>query len=96
MLPVTINESIADILRGYIIERFAFKYKGTIAFHNTNLYNNKLVNNSKLLEEKEIYLYSNKILEIIKSNKNTRKNFKKLLFKIINELIFNCFNFYIF
>ena len=96
MLPVTINESISDILRGYIIERFAFKYKGTIAFHNTNLYNNKLVNNSKLLEEKEIYLYSNKILEIIKSNKNTRKNFKKLLFEIINELIFSCFNFYIF
>ena len=96
MLPVTINESIADILRGYIIERFAFKYKGTIAFHNTNLYNNKVVNNSKLLEEKEIYLYSNKILEIIKSNKNTRKNFKKLLFEIINELIFSCFNFYIF
>jgi hypothetical protein len=91
MLPVTINESIADILRGYIIERFAFKYKGTIAFHNTNLYNNKVVNNSKLLEEKEIYLYSNKILEIIKSNKNTRKNFKKLLFKIINELIENNF-----
>ena len=43
------------------------------------------------MEEKEILLYSNKILEIIKSNENKNYNSKKLFFKIINELIDNNF-----
>jgi len=43
------------------------------------------LNNSNILEEKEILLYSNKILDIIKSNDYKSYNSKKLLFKIINE-----------
>ena len=90
MLPITINESISDILRGYIIERFSYLFKGIIAFHNTNAYNDKL-NYSNIINEREMLMNSNKILDIIKSNKYSNNNSMKLLFKIINELIKNKF-----
>ena len=92
MLPITINESISDILRGYIIERFAFRYKGTIVFHNTNVYNDNIfLNNSNILKEKELFFRLNKILDIIKLYKASKYNSKKLLFKILHELIKNNF-----
>ena len=89
MLPVTINESIADIIRGYILERFVFGYGGMIAFHNSNSYReNILANYTKFYEEREILFHLDKILDIIKSNKlYTGKNPKNLLFHILMELI---------
>ena len=92
MLPITTNKFISDIIRGYILEAFAFRYNGLIVYHNNNVYNkNYILNDSNIFEEKEILLYSNKILDIIKSNENKNYNSKKLLFKIINELISNKF-----
>ena len=53
MLPVTVNEYISDIIRGYILERLVFGYGGMIVFHNSDVYNeNSKNNNSKLSEEK--------------------------------------------
>ena len=55
MLPLTINESISDIIRGYILERFVFGYGGMISFHNTKIYNENFeFNSSKLSEEKKL------------------------------------------
>ena len=87
MLPVTVNESIADILRGYIIERFAFGYGGSIVYYNSNIYNRNKNYNTQLFEEREILFHLHEILEIIKSNSYLRKNPKKLLFHILSELI---------
>ena len=90
MLPMTANESISDIIRGYILEIFVHRYNGLIVYHNNNVYNkNNIFNNSNILEEKEMLLCVNKILDIIKSNENKNYNSKKLLFKILNELIEN-------
>ena len=93
MLPMTIDESISDILRGYIMERFVYSYKGTVVYNNdTNVFNrNKYLNNSHLLQERKMLLYSDKILDIIRSNKHSEKNSKVLLFSIISELIENNF-----
>ena len=92
MLPITINESISDILRGYIIERFVYGYGGTIVYHNSNTYmRNKVSDNYKLLEENEILFHLNEILEIIKSNNYLGDNPKELLFYILDELIKNNF-----
>jgi len=92
MLPITINESISDILRGYIIERFVYGYGGTIIYHNSNTYmRNKVSDNYKLLEENEILFHLNEILEIIKSNNYLGDNPKELLFYILDELIKNNF-----
>ena len=96
MLPVTINESISDIIRGYILERFVFGYGGMIVFHNSDIYNeNSTIDNSKLSEEKYLFFNLKKILEIIKSNKiysfENPKNPKELLFQILSELIKNNF-----
>ena len=86
MLPITSKESISDIIRGYIIEKFVYRYNGIIAYHNNKFYNNNsnFLNNINILEEKELF-YSNKILDILKSNDYKSYNSKKLLFKIINE-----------
>jgi len=96
MLPVTINESISDIIRGYILERFVFGYGGMIVFHNSDVYNENSKNdNSKLLEEKHLFFSLKKILEIIKSNKyksfEITENPIELLFEILKQLIKNNF-----
>ena len=92
MLPLTINESISDIIRGYILERFVFSYGGMISFHNTKIYNeNFAFNSSKLSEEKKLLFNLDKIIEIIKSKKyySIFDSPKKLLFQILSELIKN-------
>ena len=90
MLPLTINESISDILRGYIQERFIYELQGTIVFYNTKFYNkNNSFNNSNLIEEKKIFFNLKEILDTIKSKKFSGKNLKNLLFSILSELINN-------
>ena len=90
MLPLTVDETISDIIRGYIIERFTYEYGGTIIFHNTNAYNKKtFFNNINIIKEKEIFFRLNEILDIIKSKKYPFKNPLKLLFDILSELIKN-------
>ena len=88
MLPMTINESISDIIRGYIIERFVYGFGGTIVYNNTNIFKrNNFFDNNKLFEEKKILMHLDKILEIIKSNNYKENNPKKLLFHILDKLI---------
>ena len=87
MLPVTVNKSIADILRGYIIERFAYGYEGSIIYFNSNVYNRNKDYNTQLFEEREILFHLHEILEIITSNNYLRKNPKNLLFHFLTELI---------
>lgn len=88
MLPITVNEYIADIIRGYIIERFVYGYGGTIIYNNSDIYNDNLYyNNSKFLEEREILFHLPEILEIINSDKYSENDPKKLFFYIIDELI---------
>ena len=78
------------------LERFVFCYGGMIVFHNSDVSNENSKNdNSKLLEEKQLFFSLKKILEIIKSNKsNSFENPEdpiKLLFEILTELIKNNF-----
>ena len=60
----------------------------TIIYHNTNAYNNNTFyyNFSNFLEQKKILLYLTEILKILRSNKHSLKNSKKLLFTILSGL----------
>ena len=40
MLPITIKESISEIIRGYIMEKFIYRYNGVIVYHNNKVHNN--------------------------------------------------------
>ena len=92
MLLETVDESISDIIRGYILERFVFGYGGMIIFHNSDIYNENFISdNSKLSKEKYLFFNLNKILEIIKSNNYSFENPKELIFQILSELIKNNF-----
>ena len=64
MLPITSNESISDIIRGYIIEKFVYRYNGVIAYHNNKVYNNNnnFLNNSNILRKKKYYYIQIKFL----------------------------------
>ena len=92
MLLETVDESISDIIRGYILERFVFAYGGMIIFHNSDIYNENIIyDNSKLSKEKYLFFNLHKILEIIKSNNYSFENPKELIFQILSELIKNNF-----
>ena len=56
-LPSTISEKISDILRGYILQYFAWRYKGCVVYHSSQ--NNKNINNlpknSNFIEEKNLF-----------------------------------------
>ena len=90
MLPTTINESIADIIRGYILERFAFGYEGMIVYHNSKVYreNEGINNDISIFKEREILFNLDKILDIIKSDQlYSGKSPLNLFFRILSELI---------
>ena len=90
LLPITINESISDILRGYILERFVYEFQGTVVFYNTKFFNrNNIIKKFILVEEKQIIFNLNKILDIIKSKTYSKKRPQKLMFSILSELINN-------
>jgi hypothetical protein len=75
VLPTTINERLSDILRGYIIQRFAWGYNGSIIYHSSNIYKTK--NNDlyyqQFTKEKHLFNKLNIFLDII-TNKTKSKN----------------------
>ena len=90
MLPTTINESIADIIRGFILERFVFGYEGMIVYHNSKAYreNEGINNDTSVFKEREILFNLDKIIDIIKSDKiYSGKKPLNLFFRILSELI---------
>ena len=69
MFPISLDESIADIWRGYLIQFFVWKYNGFLAYHNSEFFQKKFFYNSeKLISEKKNYLDLDKYLDILKSN----------------------------
>ena len=90
VLPTTINQEISDILRGYIIQRFAWGYNGSILYHASDVYRNKSKDFISLIykRERNIFIKLNKILNIINNQTSIKNNNPiELLFTIINKLI---------
>ena len=57
-LPTTINQEISDILRGYIIQRFAWGYNGSILYHTSDVYRNKSNDFMSLTYKRENVLFA--------------------------------------
>ena len=90
VLPLTVNERLSDILRGFIIQRIAWGFNGSIIYHASATYKNKsnyFEESSTILEEKDLFFKLDKILDLIHNKtKINNNNPIELLFMIINNL----------
>ena len=90
VLPTTVNERLSDILRGYIIQRFAWGYNGNIVYHSSDIYRTKDndLKYQQFTKEKHLFNKLNKFLDIITSKTKSKNNNPiELLINIIKNLI---------
>lgn len=90
MLPSTINKKLSDIIRGYILQRFAWGYNGAIIYHSTNIFYNKTINldYNQFIEEKDLFFKLDKLLNILnKPFYSKSNNPQELLIYLIKNLI---------
>lgn len=75
-LPTTINSEISDIIRGYIMQRYAWGLNGTVIFVPSDSYKNQsFINKSDFIkEEKSLYFKLDELINILnhKSNNEIR------------------------
>ena len=87
----TISENLSDILRGYILQYFAWKLKGCVAFHSSKNYRlrKNISQNSIFIEEKNLFYNLDKFLFILNTNinSNSKMNDVDNLYSIIESLI---------
>lgn len=64
----TISENVADILRGYILQYFAWRYNGCVVFHSSKNYRlrNNISKDFIFIEEKNLFYNLDKYLFILK------------------------------
>lgn len=89
-LPTTINKKISDILRGYIMQYYSWRYNGAVIYHSTDAYK-KGYNNCKLSDliiEKYLYFKLEELLNILNDESFNEINDPIiLLLNILNELV---------
>ena len=91
-LPITVNERISDIWRGFIMQYFAWRYNGCVIYHISKNYieeNNLVLHSHSLFyKEKNLFFNIDKFIDILNINSNLGINNPiDLLYKIINDLI---------
>ena len=90
LLPNTINDRFSDIFRGYIMQRFAWSYKGAVIYFSNSIYQNKLKYSNELdfIKDKEIfYTLDNLLIELNKQIKIEDNNPIEFLIQIIKNLV---------
>jgi len=87
----TISENLSDILRGYILQYFAWRHNGCVVFHSSKNYRlrNNIYPKSIFIEEKNLFYNLDKYIFIINSNINSNSKMNEFdrLFSIIESLI---------
>ena len=88
-LASTISKEISDILRGYILQYFSWRYNGCVAYYLSKNYK-KRVNISKtpnFIEDKNLFYNLDKYLFLLNTNSNSKMDAIEILFNIINNFI---------
>jgi len=91
-LLTTINNHIMDIIRGYIIQKYAWKINGSVIFISSDSYinDNKCFNKSYFKKEKYLYFYLDNFLNLLNNKKNSEINNPTIfLINIIEVLVKN-------
>ena len=92
VLPITVNEKISDIIRGYILQRFLWGYNGMVIYHSTSIYNYQNLNGSNFFKEKDLYFKLDCFLKSLNIEKYSKNNDPiKTFIYLIKDLIIEGF-----
>ena len=89
-LPSTVSEKISDILRGYILQYFAWRHNGFVIYHSSQNYkstNNNISKNYDFIEEKNLFYNLDNYLDVLNKFSNLKMNEIDTLFYILKNLI---------
>ena len=91
IFPISLDENIADIWRGYIIQYFAWKIGGIIIYYSSDCHRAFQQKKMNLIEEKKNYFVLNKFLELLTSfpDKNYNIDLIELYKDFLNVLFDN-------
>ena len=91
VLPAFLNERLADIFRGYIIQCYAWRYNGTTIYINSNAFNLKSKSlNDFYLSDKDLYYKLENFLKILDKEKDYKTNNPiNFLLYLISKMISN-------
>ena len=94
IFPISFDEKIADIWRGYLMQYFAWIINGGVIYHISDAFRKYFnIDNSSFLKEKKNYLQLNKFLNFLKmqnlKNLEIKKNTLELLKDFLKMLIDN-------
>ena len=67
LIPVTVNEEFSDILRGYILQRFAWGHQGAVFYVSSNIYRNSssFLNSNKFIQDKNLLYKIDILIDIL-------------------------------
>ena len=90
MFPISYNENIGDIWRGYIMQYFAWRMKGAVIYYSSNVYkSDELKNFNDIIKEKNNYFQLDIFLNLLNSideNCHEKKSLELVFFlKILLE-----------
>ena len=78
IFPVSLDENIADIWRGYIMQYFAWRIEGTVIYHNSNIFQKKFKENTfSFTNDKKNFFELNKLLDLLSFHKLNNKDVTK-------------------
>ena len=89
-LPITVPKRVSDIWRGYIMQRYAWIYNGTVIFQHTKAVHrrNHKKNNLNFIDEKDLYYKLDNILNSLNIDvDNDIKHPSEFLIKLIEILV---------
>ena len=96
MFPISIDENIGDIWRGYIMQYFSWKMNGVIIYYSSDSFRKiNPTKNSDFTTQKKIFIELNKFLELLNScnnydkNKNTLEIYINFLDMLVDNKIIN-------
>ena len=87
-IPTSVNDDFSDILRGYILQRFAWGYNGIVMYSSSNIYlkNNKCLNSSNFIKEKKLYYKLDSLLNTLNFKNSQNTNPLELFIDLMNNL----------
>ena len=88
MFSLSLEENIADIWRGYIIQYFAWKYNGYIVYHNTKIFQIQILyNRNNFILEKRNYFDLKELLNILDSLEDLYNPMKLIALLISKKIL---------
>ena len=88
MFSISIEENIADIWRGYIMQYFIWKYKGFVVYHNSEASRHNLsYDKNNFVSEKNNFFKLNKLLNLLYNNLSLQNPLELIKYSIKKNIL---------